>query len=100
MDIVDRIVKKREQILKVCSRFGATNVRVFGSCARDDYDKNSDVDILVHINNKNDAFEYIERLDSLKSQLEQLLGASVDVADEDALRGRFQEIILNEAVAL
>ncbi len=47
MDLVDLIVEKREAIIAMCHKYGATNVRVFGSCARDDYDENSDVDILV-----------------------------------------------------
>ncbi len=39
MDIVDQLVEKRDEILAICARHGASNVRVFGSCARDDYDE-------------------------------------------------------------
>ena len=47
MDLVDLIVENREQIKAACARHGATAVRVFGSCARADYDEKSDIDVLV-----------------------------------------------------
>ncbi len=100
MDIVDRIVEKRKPILQTCANYGADNVRIFGSCARNDYDEKSDVDILVHFNRKDDAFKYLQMLDSLKSELEKVLGTKVDILDEDALRGPTREMIFEEAIAL
>jgi hypothetical protein len=100
MDIVDRIVERRKPILQVCANYGADNVRIFGSCARDDYDDKSDVDILVHFNNKSDAFNYLQMLDLLKSDLEKILDTKVDILDEDALRGPTRAMIFEEAVAL
>ncbi len=100
MDIVERIVAKRKPILQICAAHGADNVRIFGSCARNDYDEKSDVDILVHFNSKGDAFNYLKMLDLLKSDLENILDAKVDILDEDALRGPIRELIFEEAVAL
>ncbi len=39
--------QKREEILRVCTRYGARNVRVFGSVARGEADEASDIDLVV-----------------------------------------------------
>ena len=38
---------KRDEILQVCAKYGARNVRVFGSVARGEADEQSDIDLLV-----------------------------------------------------
>uniref|UniRef100_A0A7C1JBW2 Polymerase nucleotidyl transferase domain-containing protein n=1 Tax=Caldilinea aerophila TaxID=133453 RepID=A0A7C1JBW2_9CHLR len=38
---------KREEILRVCAKYGAHNVRVFGSVARGPADEQSDIDLIV-----------------------------------------------------
>ena len=46
----DQLVKeKREEILRIASRYGARDVRVFGSVARGEADRESDVDFLVEL---------------------------------------------------
>ncbi len=41
--------EKREDILRVASQRGASNVRVFGSVARGEADSKSDIDLLVDL---------------------------------------------------
>lgn len=41
--------EKREDILRVASKRGAYNVRVFGSVARGEADAKSDIDLLVDL---------------------------------------------------
>ncbi len=41
--------EKREEILQIAQKYGATNVRVFGSRARGDARPDSDVDLLVEM---------------------------------------------------
>jgi len=96
MDVVDLIVKKRKAIITTCQRYGATNVRVFGSCARDDYHEKSDVDFLVDFADGCD----FGRLCDLQDSLEKLLGRKVDLGTESMLRPRIKESVLSEAVAL
>ena len=43
----DSLVSKREQILAIAARYGARNVRVFGSVVRGEDGPESDVDLLV-----------------------------------------------------
>lgn len=96
MDVVDLIIERREAILATCARYGARNVRVFGSCARDDYNENSDVDILVRFTKKYDYGDLFK----LQEELEKLLGRKVDIGTEEMLRDRIRQHVLDEAIAL
>ncbi len=69
MSIVDLIVEKRRNILETCLKYGATNIRIFGSCARTDYDDKSDVDVLVNMPQDLKGFGYINRLCDLEEDL-------------------------------
>lgn len=100
MDLVDLIVQKRKVIKDTCAKHGATRVRIFGSCARDDYNDKSDIDVLVKMPERIKAFEWAERLGNLEDELTKLLGVNVDVIDESSLKGKTRERILKEAVSL
>jgi predicted nucleotidyltransferase len=43
----DSLISRREQIFEIATRYGARNVRVFGSVARGEDGPESDVDLLV-----------------------------------------------------
>lgn len=47
MKLKQLLLKKREEILKIAAKHGAYNVRIFGSVAREEEDKNSDIDFLI-----------------------------------------------------
>lgn len=96
MDIVDQLVEKRDEILAICARHGASNVRVFGSCARDDYDEKSDVDMLVKFNKQ----YYLGDLFVLQEELEKLLGRKVDLGTDKMLKTGIRKDVLDEAVPL
>lgn len=100
MDLVDLIVEKRNEIKATCNKHGATDVRIFGSCARNDYDEKSDIDVLVRFEKEKGGWEFFDLLDALKADLEKQFGVKVDVVDEDGLRGAPRKIILQEAIAL
>lgn len=100
MDLVDLIVENREAIKKTCAKYGATAVRVFGSCAREDYDEKSDIDVLVQMPKELTGIKYFARLAELEDDLKRLLNADVDVVDEASLKGKTHERVLKEAVSL
>lgn len=100
MDLVDLIVEKRDLIKATCERHGATAVRIFGSCARNDYDKRSDIDVLVRMPKTLRGFDYFGTLGNLEDELRDLLGVKVDLVDEASLKGKRGERILKEAIAL
>ena len=88
--------EKREDILRVASKRGAYNVRVFGSVARGEADSKSDIDLLVDLEPGRSLFD----LGGLLMDLQDLLGQNVDVVTERGLRERIRERVLKEAVPL
>ena len=101
MNLSFLIAEKREQILKIAERYGASNVRVFGSVARGDSSATSDVDFLIHLDSsKLEGVRYFGVIEALHEELEQLLGCRVDVVDEKGLKDKFKDQVLAQAIAL
>ena len=87
---------KREEILKISAKHGAFNVRVFGSAARGEAGKGSDIDLLVEVGaNRTPFFS-----GGLLADLEDLLGRKVDVVTEEGLHWYIREKVIKEAVPL
>ena len=87
----------RDEILAIAEKHGASNVRVFGSVARGEATKDSDIDLLVD-------WDY-NRISpwggmGLIVELEDLLGHKVDIGTESQLRPRIRQRVLKESVLL
>ena len=74
-------------------RFGVTRLALFGSIARDAATANSDIDILVDF----DGAATSQRYFGVQFYLEDLLGCSVDLETEKALRQELRPYIEHEA---
>src|SRR5947209_6407844 len=96
MSLEELLQAKREDMLRTASKYGAYNVRVFGSVARGEADSESDIDLLVNMEPGRSLLD----LSGLLIDLEELLGCNVDVVTEKGLRDRIRERVLREAVAL
>ena len=96
MDITKLLVDKREDILRIAKKHGASNLRIFGSVARGENDSKSDLDLLVDLEQGRSLLDHA----ALYLELEELLQCKVDVATEKGLKERIRERVLNEAVAL
>ncbi len=96
MDITKLLAEKREEILRIAKKHGASNVRIFGSVARGENDSKSDVDLLVDLEQGRSLLDHA----ALYLELEDLLQCKVDVATEKGLKERIRERVLKEAVAL
>ena len=93
----DNILKtKREEILRIASKHGAYDVRVFGSVARGEAGEESDVDLLVEVGPQHSPWFP----GGLIADLEDLLGRKVQVVTEDALHWYIRDRVLKEAVPL
>jgi predicted nucleotidyltransferase len=90
-DKILALLKRRKRRLK---KFGVHSLSIFGSVARDQARKNSDVDILVDFEKPIGLFEFAR----LQLYLEEALGRKVDLVTPDALRKEFREDILREAI--
>ncbi|GAB4554164.1 MAG: nucleotidyltransferase family protein [Anaerolineae bacterium] len=96
LGIPEIIGDKREAILALAARYGASNVRIFGSVARGEADADSDVDILVRFKAKYRLLDWI----GLQQALSRLLERRVDVTLEDTLREEFRPSVMRDAVEL
>jgi len=95
-DINEVLKKKREEILRVAARHGASNIRIFGSVARGEWDEKSDLDLLVTMEAGRSLLDHA----ALWLELQELLGCEVDVVSEKGLRPRIRDKVLKEAVPL
>jgi predicted nucleotidyltransferase len=96
MTAADLLSTHRDEILAIAERYGARNVRVFGSVARGEADDASDIDFLVDMETGRSLFD----LGGLLVDLRELLGRDVDVVTVRGLKERIRERVLAEAVAL
>jgi len=96
MSLDELLRTRRDDILHTASRYGAYNVRVFGSVARGEADAESDIDLLVDMEPGHSLLDLIGFL----IDVEEMLGCKVDVVTERGLRDRIRERVLKEAVAL
>lgn len=88
--------EKRKEILRIASKHGAKNIKVFGSVARGDSDEISDVDFLVEMEPGRSLMD----LGGLLMDLQEYLGCNVDVVTERGLKDRIKDTVLKEAVTL
>ena len=87
----------KSAICDLGSRYGARNIRVFGSVARGEERPDSDVDFLVEFDRGYDLFA--QRL-PLARHLAELVGRAVDLVPEHELNRHLRDRILKEAVEL
>ena len=87
---------RREEILSLASKYGAYNVRVFGSVARGEAGPESDLDLLVAFESGRSLLDLV----GFEQDLAELLGQKVDVVVEGGISPYMEKQILSEAVPL
>lgn len=90
------LTEHRDAIHRLAKKHGASNVRAFGSVARGEADHESDIDLLVTVEPGRTMTDIIR----LQLDLEDLLGARVDVVEDKALHPLIRDAVLHEAVAV
>ena len=96
MSLSNTIKSRREEILEIAEKYGARNVRVFGSVARGEEGPESDVDIIVEMEKGSSLLDII----AIKQDIEELLGRKVDVVTESSISPYIRTEVLKEAVNL
>ena len=96
MSLCADVLEKREEILAIAARHGARRVRVFGSVARGEETRSSDLDLLVEFEPGRSLLDQI----ALAQDLEDLLGREVDVVTEKGLHWYIRDRVCREAVPL
>jgi uncharacterized protein len=90
------VIPHRSELLQLAHQYGARNLRVFGSVARNEANAESDVDILVSWRKPHSLLDRAR----LRQALEEVLGRSVDLANEGGLHWALAPQIQAEAVRL
>jgi predicted nucleotidyltransferase len=96
MNIAELLKERRDEILRIAAKYGAQNVRLFGSVARSEALQDSDVDFLVDLEPGRSLFD----LGGLLMDLQDLLACKVDIVTEKGLRSRICDRVLKEAKPL
>ena len=90
------IKNQKNKISELAGRHGIRNVRVFGSFAHGNADVNSDLDLLVTMDEDRSLLDRI----AFMHDIEDLLNIKVDVVNENALHHLIRESVLKEGIAL
>lgn len=91
-----KVRREKVAIKSLMEKSGATNVRLFGSVARGQDTKHSDIDFLVDF----DVTQGLLPILKLNADLSKLLGERVEVAPTGALKQEVLKNALSEAVPL
>ena len=78
------------------NKFSIKSLNLFGSFARDDYTKNSDIDILVEFNKTPDLLTFIE----IEEYLSKKLNRKVDLVVKRKLKPELKDTILKETITI
>lgn len=77
-----------EQIAEFCRRWKVTEFAAFGSVLRSDFRNDSDVDVLVSFDDGADWSLF--DLATMQQELAEIVGRSVDLVEEAALRNPYR----------
>lgn len=92
----EAVVRYREALLAIARRHGVSNVRVFGSVARNEDSEGSDIDLLVDPSAETTLLD----LARIKLEAEDLTGVPFDVRTPLSLSQRIREAVLQDAKPL
>jgi len=93
---LENLRRRRDELLAIASRRGASDMRIFGSVARGEDLDTSDVDFLVRMERGRSLLD----LAALRDDLATAIARPVDVVTENGIYPYLRQRILGEAVPL
>jgi predicted nucleotidyltransferase len=93
---LEEVRRRRAEIERIANRYGAHDVRIFGSVARGEVGPDSDLDVLVRFEPGRSLLDQT----GLQLDLVDLLGCKVDVVSEGGISPYLKDDILGEAIPL
>ncbi|MBI2666828.1 nucleotidyltransferase family protein [Candidatus Woesearchaeota archaeon] len=96
MNLPKELQRKKRILVKMLRRHGVLQAGIFGSYARGEQKKRSDVDILVKTKKGTSLFDFI----GIKHDAEKVLGKTVDLVEYSAIKPRIKEQILHDEVRI
>ena len=86
----------KQKALPILIKYGVKKAGLFGSYARGDMNNNSDIDILVEIDDDISLLDFV----GIKLDIEESLGKKIDLIEYSAIKPIIKERILNEQIIL
>jgi hypothetical protein len=90
---IQAILQERKNYL--VEKFGVIEIAIFGSYARGEQKKDSDVDLIVDFK---EGWKTFDNYMDLKFYLEELFGKKVDLVIKSAINPRIKPFIIEEAI--
>jgi hypothetical protein len=91
-----KIEEIRRKIVPMLKKHSVSKAGIFGSYARGEEKKKSDIDILVEINKNISLLDFID----LKLKLEEIIGKKIDLVEYSAIKSRIKKSVLNEEIRI
>jgi len=88
--------KNRDKLMAIFKEYGVIKAAVFGSQARGEAKKSSDIDLLVEMEDGRTLFD----LGGLSVDLKELFGKKVDLVEYGAIRSLFREQIMKDQIQI
>ena len=86
----------KRKILPILQRHRVKRAGLFGSCVRNEMKENSDIDILVEIEEDISLLDFV----GIKLEIEEALGRKIDIVEYNTIKSLFKERILREQVVI
>jgi len=96
MEINEEIEKIKKKIIPVLKEYNVTKAGIFGSYAKGEQKKNSDVDILIKIHDDAGLLTLI----GLKLELQKVIKRKVDLVEYETIRKELKEQILKNEIKI
>ena len=96
MRLLDELRSRSSEVRSIGHKYGISNPRVFGSVARQEDGRDSDIDILIDAGPRCTLLS----IGGMTADLEDLFGRRVDVRTLNDLHPKMRPSVLAEAVAL
>ena len=96
MALRDEMRRQRDTVLAIAARHGVSRVRLFGSVARGEERPDSDIDLLIDLDDDRGFHDYL----GFVEEVERLFGRRVEAVLNRSLSPHFQPFIEAEAEAL
>ena len=96
MTTLEQLRSRKKEINTLAQRHGASHIRVFGSVARGDDTKFSDIDLLIDMEKNSSLLDLV----GFQQDFAKMVGRPADVLTEQALSPYLRERILSKAIDL
>ena len=92
---MNKLVAYKKQINELCVSHKVKSLYAFGSVLTDDFNSNSDIDLIVDFK-EIDVVDYADNYFDLKFSLQDIFNRSVDLLEEQAINNPYFKQELNQ----